>query len=147
MSRRLAAAVALWLALFAAAPVSASGGSVDGPGGRVVHYGTMNTAGLTGEVAQRLQVKPDPARALIVLSPRDAQSHSLPAQASGHVRRLTGQRQTLQFREVGRATQRDLVAEFEILNGERLVFEVDVRLEGIASPLQIRFNQPFYRGP
>lgn len=144
---RLRLAAPLLMLMLWTVQAIAAGGHVDGPDGRRVHYGTMNTASLDPEVAQRLQVKPDQGRALVVLSPRDAQGHSIAATAEGRVRRLTGQSQDLAFRESGTSGQRDLIAQFDIQNGERLVFEIDVRMEGLSYPLQIRFNQPFYRDP
>ena len=85
--------------------------------------------------------------ALVLLSPRREAPPDQPisAAASGVVRRLTGQRQLLAWREVSTGSQRDLIAEFEIPDGEHLAFDISVKPEGASYPLAIRFNQQFYR--
>jgi hypothetical protein len=116
----------------------------------VVHYSAINTTALAAPVAQRLGVKPRGSHALILLGPRrtgaDASAReSVQAVASGTVRRLTGQRQTLNFRSVDTGSGRDLIAEFEIQDGETLAFDVGVLPQGASYPLVIRFQQQFYR--
>lgn len=143
-SWRVAALTAL-LALLSAWTAAAAG-TVTGTDGRVVHYGSMNTDQLSAEVAQRLEIRPRASHALLVLSPRDAQGRSVAASASGEVRRLTGQRQTLAFLTRGEPGQQDLIAEFEIQDGEHLDFEIRIRLEGEPYPLDLRFRRQFYRG-
>ena len=138
----LAALAALLLSVGAAG----AAGTVTGTEGRVVHYGSMNTDQLAAEVAQRLEIRPRASHALLVLSPRDADGHSVAASATGEVRRLTGQRQSLAFQTRGKPGQQDLIAEFEIQDGEHLNFEIQIRLEGEPYPLELRFRRQFYRG-
>lgn len=133
-------------ALLSAAFAAAAQSSVQGRDGVVVHYGTLNTNSLAAPVARRLGVQPRSSHALITLSPRDASGEALRATASGSVRRLTGQRQTLNFRVVENDGQpEDLIAEFEIQNGEHLNFEIEVDTAGSPYPVEIRFRQQFYR--
>lgn len=117
-------------------------------GGVTVHYSAINTTSLPADAARRLGITPRKSHALLLLSPRreDASPGSLGARASGHVRRLTGQRQDLVFRSVDTDGQRDLIAEFEIQDGERLAFDLSVLPEGVNAPLSLRFQQQFYRG-
>lgn len=114
--------------------------------GFVVHYSAINTNALPPDVAERLGVKRRASHALILLSPRrEASDEPAAAVASGTVRRLTGQRQDLAWRAVASGAQQDLIAEFEILDGERLAFDISVKPEGASYPLVVRFNQQFYR--
>lgn len=114
--------------------------------GFIVHWSAVNTTALTPEVAQRLGVLRRASHALVLLSPRrENATEPVSAAASGIVRRLTGQRQDLRWREVMAAEQRDLIAEFEIQDGERLAFDISVKPDGASYPLSIRFNRQFYR--
>lgn len=115
--------------------------------GFVVHWSALNSTALTVEVAQRLGVQRRDSHALVLLSPRRETDPAAPltAAASGVVRRLTGQRQLLNWREVQTGGQKDLIAEFEIPDGEQLAFDLSVKPDGASYPLSIRFNQQFYR--
>lgn len=138
-------ALLLVLSLFGFAAAAQAEQNVRGEG-FVVHWAAVNTTALTAEVAQRLGVQRRASHALVVLSPRrESSSEPVSAAASGIVRRLTGQRQDLRWREVAAGEQRDLVAEFEIQDGEQLAFDVSVKPDGASYPLSIRFNRQFYR--
>lgn len=122
--------------------------------GFIVHWSAVNTNALTADVAQRLGVQRRASHALVVLSPRrepasaaaaEPASKPVSAAASGIVRRLTGQRQDLRWREVEAGGQRDLIAEFEIQDGEHLAFDISVKPDGASYPLSIRFSRQFYR--
>ncbi len=118
--------------------------------GYLLHYSATNTLSLTEDVAHQFGIQRRKSHAILLLSPRAEnvrEESSLPvhALASGTVRRLTGQRQTLQWREIEIDGQFDLVAEFEIQNGEKLAFDVSVKPEGAVRPISIRFLQQFYR--
>ena len=117
--------------------------------GVVVHYSAINTTALSNEAALKLGVQRRASHAVVMLSPRrDPQvkdAAPLEARASGIVRRLTGQRQNLSWRTVQVENQPDLIAEFEIQDGEHLNFDLSVLPEGVAAPLAIRFRQQFYR--
>lgn len=136
------------LLMMVTASVARADQSVSGEG-FVVYYSAVNTTSLSPDIASRLGVKQRSSHALLLLSPRreapaDAKNF-VAAAASGTVRRLTGQRQELSWRKIDAAGQRDLVAEFEIQDGEHLNFDVSVLPEGASYPLSIKFRQQFYR--
>lgn len=134
------------LVLLLASSLAQAEQSVRGEG-FVVHWSAMNTSALTPETAAQLSVQRRASHALVLLSPRRDPDSAEPlgAVASGVVRRLTGQRQLLSWREIRVGTQTDLIAEFEIPDGEQLAFDLSVKPDGASYPLGIRFNQQFYR--
>ncbi len=118
--------------------------------GLLVHYSAINSNSLGEDVARQYGIERRKSHAIILLSPRRQmdsaiQGKAISAVASGVVRRLTGQRQTLRWRTIEVSGQQDLIAEFEIQNGEKLNFDISVKPAGAAYPLQIRFLQQFYR--
>ncbi len=144
MNRLLVLIVGLLLSLFARAADTIQ------EQGYLLHYSAINTLSLTEDIARQFGIKRRKSHAIFLLSPRaqnalEAGSDPVRALASGTVRRLTGQRQTLQWREIEIDGQFDLVAEFEIQNGEKLAFDVSVKPEGAVRPISIRFLQQFYR--
>ena len=143
--RAFALGLALWFSL---STVVLADQSVRAEG-VVVHYSAITTTALSNEAALKLGVQRRASHALVLLSPRrDPQlkdATPLAAQASGVVRRLTGQRQNLSWRTVRVEKQPDLIAEFEIQDGEHLNFDLSVLPEGVSAPLVIRFRQQFYR--
>lgn len=141
MTRLLLAIVGLMLSFAANSQQQTVSGT-----GYVVHYAAMAEHDLSAQVAQQLGITPRGDRALVILSPRrEPAAAPLPATASGSVRRLTGQTQMLTWRPVDAGGQTDLIAEFEIPDGEHLVFDLNVRADGAPFPLEIHFQQQFYR--
>jgi hypothetical protein len=55
-----------------------------------------------------------------------------------------GDRQTLQLRPAGPAGSGDLLADFAMINGEYLRFDVDVLPQGGNTPIHVHFEQQFY---
>lgn len=116
----------------------------------VIHYSAVNTGILAEDIARKFGIVQRKSHAIILISPRKKLSEgqadsSVSAIASGHVRRLTGQRQVLAWREIQVDNQFDLIAEFEIQDGEKLDFDISVKPDGAARPISIRFLQQFYR--
>lgn len=138
----------LWAAiLLMSTALGARAGTVEDEG-FVVHYSATPTMALNAPVAERYGIQRRASHALLLLSTRhvvDGQPKPVPAQALGAVRRLTGQRQALAFRAIEIEGQHDLVAEFEIPNGEQLAFDLSVLIEGAPRPIDLRFLQKLYR--
>ncbi len=123
--------------------VALAGGTVEDAGWQV-HYSATPTTQLQPEIARRYGIEPRASHAIVLLSPRK-NGTSVGAQAIGIARRLTGQSQQLQWRTVDVEGQQDLIAEFEILNGEQMTLDISVLVEGAPRPIEIRFLQRFYR--
>ena len=121
-----------------------AGGQVE-DAGYVVHYSATSSMQLAPAISERYGIERRPSHAVVLLSPRDSSGQPVAAQAIGVARRLTGQRQALEWRTLDIEGQQDLLAEFEILNGEQMALDISVLLEGAPRPIEIRFLQKFYR--
>lgn len=117
-------------------------GSVE-DAGVIIHYSATPSLQLTPAVAERYGIERRKNHALVLLSPRkDGQSVS--AQAIGVARRLTGERQKLEWRSVEVAGSQDLIAEFKFLKGVQFAIDISVLAQGAPRPIEIRFLRKFY---
>lgn len=113
----------------------------------VVHYAAMSTLDLSPEMARQYGIRQGSKRGMLLLNlQREAAGKSVPLRgsATGTVRNLMGDVQTLTLRPAGGDSTQDLIAEFDISHLEFLTFDIDVKPEGSARPLKIKFQQQFF---
>ncbi|TXI07421.1 MAG: DUF4426 domain-containing protein [Rhizobium sp.] len=116
-------------------------------GNVVVHYAAMSTLDLSPEMARQYGIRQGSKRGMLLLNlQREAAGKSVPLRgsATGTARNLMGDVQTLTLRPAGGDSTQDLIAEFDISHLEFLTFDIDVKPEGSARPLKIKFQQQFF---
>ena len=116
-------------------------------GNVVVHYAAMSTQDLSPEMARQYGIRQGSKRGMLLLNlQREAAGKSVPLRgsATGTARNLMGDVQTLTLRPAGGDSTQDLIAEFDISHLEFLTFDIDVKPEGSARPLKIKFQQQFF---
>ncbi|HEX4896186.1 MAG TPA: DUF4426 domain-containing protein [Solimonas sp.] len=113
-------------------------------GGYRVNYAALNTMQLSPEIARRYGVKRRGDRALLLLNVR-RDGKAVPASGRGTARGLTGHTEKLELRQVRVDDSYDLIAEFEILDGEFLHVEAQVLPAGGSTPIAVKFRQQYYR--
>ena len=116
-------------------------------GNVVVHYAAMSTLDLSPEMARQYGIRQGGKRGMLLLNlQREAAGKSVPLRgsAAGTARNLMGDVQTLTLRPAGGDSTQDLIAEFDISHLEFLTFDIDVKPEGSARPLKIKFQQQFF---
>jgi hypothetical protein len=115
----------------------------------LVHYAALQTTELTPEVARQFEVTRSKRRILLVLNAQKetapGRTVPQPATASGTVRNLIGHVQPLKLRPIREGEVHYVIADAEALDGEYLVFDVQVLPEGAARPLAVQFKQQFYQ--
>lgn len=113
--------------------------------GYVVHYAAQVSTRFTPEIARQYGITRAANHGVLIInvqheSPAPGKPMPVAASASGSAASLMGDRQTLQLRPA----EGDLIADFAMINGEYLRFDVDVLPQGSSTPIHIHFEQQFY---
>ncbi|WP_346796385.1 DUF4426 domain-containing protein [Halomonas sp. Bachu 37] len=113
-----------------------------------IHYNAVNTSFLTPEVAQANNIQRSQGLALLNVSVREVQeegdTRAVNAGVEGTVSGLTGEAQNLAFRTVHDGDSTYHLATFRIREDEPMRFDLDVRYDRNAEPVEISFIQRFY---
>lgn len=116
-------------------------------GHTVVHYAAMSTRDLSAEMARQYGIQQGSQRGMLLLNlQREVAGKATPLRgtATGTVRNLLGDTQTLTLRPAGADSTQDLIGEFGFSHLEYLIFDIEVRPEGATRPLQVKFQQQFF---
>lgn len=117
-------------------------------GDYVVHFNALKTDELTPEIAREYSIVRSQNRALLNISILRKQEGGGTTAVSGAVAasavNLTGQLKNLLIREIREADAIYYIAETPIVNGEVLIFSVDVTPQNEASRFSIRFQKQFF---
>jgi len=118
-------------------------------GDYVVHYNALNTNLIPPQVAQAYGIARSANRALlnvtVLRKVMDTPGSPTSAKLTASGTNLTGQRREIELREIkepGGAVY--YLGEFPVHNLETYRFEILVRVEGEAQPLEVRFKQEFF---
>ena len=113
-----------------------------------VHYNAISTAQLQAQVAQAYGIKRSSNRAMLNITILKSSAEG-PQAARGVLkataRNLTGQTRQIDMREINESGEAIYyIGEFRVNNMETFDFMIDVRPEGSAQLLEVRFRQQFY---
>lgn len=104
---------------------------------------------LTPELAKKYGLPRSETQAVLNLSVYDtrieAAVKTVPAQLTGQHRNLIGQAFGLEFQTIDEGEAIYYVAPFRISDEEIMTFEIEALPEGARFPVNVRFNQKFYR--
>lgn len=142
---------ALLLGAFCLFAAPAAAEQIVRDGEYLVHYAAMPTMAIAPEVARQFGVTRARGSILLLLNAQrldaDGRTLPVPASASGTARSLTGHEQRLALRTVSQGGVHDVIAEARALDGEFLVFDLSVQIQGAPRPLSVRFKQQFFDEP
>jgi len=118
-------------------------------GGYEVHYNVINTNMLPPQVAQGYDIKRSPSRAMLnitVMDTRDGDGGTpIRANVSSNAINLTGQRRTIEMREIDEAEGAIYyIGELPVANLETYNFTVTVQVPEESEPFELTFRQQFY---
>lgn len=111
-----------------------------------VHYSAFNSSFIDPKIAAAYNIVRGGDRGLINIAvvPTDSVG-GRPAQVSGHVANIFGQRQTLEFFEVREGDAVYYLAPFQFENEDALTFSVTVKPAADLPSYDLSFQRTFYR--
>ncbi|MFB9066941.1 DUF4426 domain-containing protein [Pseudofulvimonas gallinarii] len=140
---RIAAAVFAIATVLFALPAMAERAHRDGE--YIVHYNVIPTTALDASVARGYGITRSGTLALINVAvlrqvEGEAQPRAVAARVEAQVRSLTGQRNTIQMRELRDQDAIYYIGEFRIRGEENLRFELEVTPDGARRSIPVRFE-------
>ena len=143
LSRFGPAAVGLALLLAASAAPAQQARSF---GPYEVHYNALNTNLLTPEVAQAYGIQRAGTRAMLNITVLHTDGNRpVPAAVTASATNLTGQRRSIEMREIRDQDAIYYLGTFRVHNEESLNFSIEVQPEGrTGPPFTFAFRQQFY---
>jgi hypothetical protein len=146
MTARIATTVLALLALLVATPGHAERAHTQGE--YTVHYNAIPTTALNADVARGYGITRSGTRALLNIAvlrqpTGEAEAHAVRARVLAHVRNLTGQRNSIELREVRDQDAIYYIGEFRIRGEENLRFELEVTPDGSHRAIPVRFDHFF----
>jgi hypothetical protein len=114
-----------------------------------IHYNAINASLLPVQVAQGYGIKRSSSRAVVNITVLDKRNTEYGAPVHATVKanslNLTGQRRTLEMREIEEADGAVYyIGELPIANMETYNFTVSVQVEGEPKPFELSFRQQFF---
>jgi hypothetical protein len=117
-------------------------------GAYTVHFNALTTDQLHAEVAQQYGIVRSNNRAMLNVSILRKDDGGLPQAVSGQVtvaaNNLTGQLKSVPIREVREQEAIYYIGEYGIVNGETLIFSIDVTPIDEIVPLSVRYMKQFF---
>lgn len=116
-------------------------------GDLVVHYNAVPSASLAPDIARQYGITRSANRALVNIAVRRGKPGAdvaVRATVSVAATNLNGQRSNPRVREVREGEAIYYLAEASHAGTDTLDFEVEVRIEGQAEPIALRFRQEFH---
>ena len=114
----------------------------------VVHFNAFSTTLLSPDVTSAYDIQRSPYQGLlnVAVQKKVMQTTGEPvvADVSGTITNLMGQTQAVKPREIRESTAIYYIQSFRITNEETLDFDLQVRPQGAAEPLSVRFKQQFF---
>ncbi|NIO39595.1 MAG: DUF4426 domain-containing protein [Burkholderiales bacterium] len=119
--------------------------SFENIGDHVVHFSAQTTDELPREVAQAYRIQRSPDRAMLNVSViRKADNASVKATVSVKTRNLTQQLKNIDMREISEQGAVYYIGETKVANRETLIFELNVKPDGVERASSIRFQKQFF---
>ena len=144
MNARFPIALILF-ALLLSAPLAAQQAETFGP--YEAHYSAINTSQLSPTVARVYGIQRSNNRSMLniaVLRSGDPEDEPVSATVTAETVNLTGQRRTIELREIRDQGAIYYVGTFRITNEERVTFRIGVQPEGRTTPYEFTFQQQFF---
>jgi len=144
MNARFPIALILFALLFSA-PLAAQ--QAETFGAYEAHYSAINTSQLSPTVARAYGIQRSKNRSMLniaVLRSGDPEDEPVSATVAAETVNLTGQRRTIELREIRDQGAIYYVGTFRITNEERVTFRIGVQPEGRSTPYEFTFQQQFF---
>ncbi len=114
-------------------------------GDYVVHFSAQTTADLSRDVAQAYRIQRSPDRAMLnVTVVRESDGAPVAAEISVRSRNLTQQLKKIEMRKITEQEAIYYIGETKVANRETLIFELNVKPEGVDRATTIRFQKQFF---
>lgn len=113
-----------------------------------VHYNTLNTNLLTPEIARSYGIQRATTQAMLNVTVLDTETdEAISARVTATATNLTGQRRTLEMREIRDQGAIYYISVFRVHDEESLNFRVEVQPEERSgAPFNLAFRQQFFTG-
>jgi hypothetical protein len=114
-------------------------------GDHVVHFSAQLTDQLPLNVAQTYDIERNPNRAMLNVSVLEEGSNkAVPAEVSVNTVNLTGQLKDVTMRRINEQTAIYYIGETDVRNQEVLIFDINIKPEGVEESSAVRFQRQFY---
>ncbi|MRX28106.1 DUF4426 domain-containing protein [Kangiella sp. HZ709] len=118
-------------------------------GDHIIYYNAFNSSFLQPEVATAYKIQRTSFTGVLNISIHNANKKGLPdaiaANVQGRIRNQLSQNQELSFREIKEENAIYYLADFQFRPREETDIRFIVRIPGISEPIEIEFDQKFYK--
>ena len=114
-------------------------------GDHVIHFSAQSTDQLPPEVARAYNIVRSKNRAMLNVSIlRESDNVPVPGDVTVKTVNLTGQLKNVTMRRIDEQDAIYYIGETPVANRETLIFDINVRPEGVESASDVRFKRQFY---
>jgi len=117
-------------------------------GGYSIHHATLTTDTLAPDIAKAYGITRSPNRGMINISLIKEQAGTTgtatAAKVQVNLKRLTGQREEVEMREIREESAIYYIGVFGVVTGEKVAFDIQVTPEGAAEPFKTTTSGEFY---